>query len=295
METIEGYAFAPGAVLRVSGDDHAAFLQGQGTQDLRGPRGLCRHDLWLDHKGAIRGDAFVLKVADDHVLLASYATPAAVLVEKFERHIIADDVRIEDLTVDHEWLCVTPASAAALLRAAGVAAPARGCFSQKDGWLLFDGRRFGPGTLDVLYARSGRRPPLDTALTGAEAEARRVAAGVPMVPVDTDAASGALNPLEAGLPGSVCFDKGCYLGQEVVARLHRLQRASRRMVRATTAARLSPQPRPLAQGEALAGALTTVVETPHGSVALGWLKSRFPDGPLLIEGVEYLIESLPPS
>ena len=60
-------------------------------------------------------------------------------------------------------------------------------------------------------------------------EARRIAAGVPRIGVDTDHRT---IPNEAGLIGpAVHLDKGCYRGQETVARVHTLGRPPRRLVR----------------------------------------------------------------
>ncbi|MDN5763467.1 MAG: folate-binding protein [Microlunatus sp.] len=60
-------------------------------------------------------------------------------------------------------------------------------------------------------------------------EARRIAAGVPRIGLDTDHRT---IPNEIGLLGSaVHLDKGCYRGQETIARIHTLGRPPRRLVR----------------------------------------------------------------
>ncbi|MFT4164741.1 MAG: folate-binding protein [Microlunatus sp.] len=60
-------------------------------------------------------------------------------------------------------------------------------------------------------------------------EARRIAAGVPRIGTDTDHRS---IPNELGLLGpAVHLDKGCYRGQETIARIHNLGRPPRRLVR----------------------------------------------------------------
>jgi folate-binding protein YgfZ len=79
------------------------------------------------------------------------------------------------------------------------------------------------------------REQLSTVLEGAPRagiwayEARRIAAGVPRVGLDTDHRT---IPNEVGLLGvAVHLDKGCYRGQETVARVHTLGRPPRRLVR----------------------------------------------------------------
>ena len=282
----------PAAVLRFSGDDHAEFLQNQGTADLRGAPGLCRYSLWLDHRGRIHGDAFVLKPDAAHMLLVSYATPAALLQAKFERHIIADDVEIEDLTGAHVLYSATDDAAGELLERAGISRPAGHGFSAANGVFCFHGRRIGP-CLDFLVPREA--DPFEAAAEAASrrAEGMRIAAGIPLVPVDTGSGDDALNPVEAGLASAVSFDKGCYLGQEVVARAHRLQRASRRLVRFTGTGRPDTHPCELTDQGALVGRLCSVVENPDNFSAIGWLKSRYDYGPHQFDGQELTVEPLP--
>ena len=77
------------------------------------------------------------------------------------------------------------------------------------------------------------------------------------------------NPWEAGLEDSISLQKGCYVGQEIVARLNTYDKVKRRLV----ALRLSA---PCAEGQILehdgepAGQLTTV----EGDLALGYVKSE---------------------
>ena len=254
----------PGAVLRLTGEDHVDFLHNQGTRDLRGPEGFCRYTLWLDHQGRVHGDAFVLKLDADSMLVVSYQTTASLLVEKFERHIVADDVEIEDLTRQWMLLSLPPGDPPAVSRT--------DFEREADGW-RFPGLRLGPGTVDLLRPRSAEAVPVDQVLLAPQAERRRLEAGLPAIPADTDGAL--LGPLELGLGWAVSFDKGCFLGQEVVARQHRLQRLPRRLVRVSGAG--APPAVPfdcLVQGQR-AGRLTSASETDGGFLALGWLKARF--------------------
>ncbi len=94
--------------------------------------------------------------------------------------------------------------------------------------------RSGPDSLDgheVFVPRAELAAVLDRAdRAGMWAyEARRIAAGVPRIGVDSDHRT---IPNELGLLGpAVHLDKGCYRGQETVARVHTLGRPPRRLVR----------------------------------------------------------------
>jgi len=86
------------------------------------------------------------------------------------------------------------------------------------------------------------------------------------------------NPLEAGLRDAVSFSKGCYVGQEVVARLNTYGKVARALVRLELEPD-APVPAPgaaiLHSGSAI-GAVTSAVRPPGrpAPVALAYVKSR---------------------
>jgi folate-binding protein YgfZ len=94
--------------------------------------------------------------------------------------------------------------------------------------------RAGPDSLDGREVFVVRNRLLEVMNRGPQAgtwalEARRIAAGVPRIGLDTDHRT---IPNEIGLLGvAVHLDKGCYRGQETVARVHNLGRPPRRLVR----------------------------------------------------------------
>jgi tRNA-modifying protein YgfZ len=95
-------------------------------------------------------------------------------------------------------------------------------------------------------------------------------------------------PLETGLWADVSFNKGCYTGQEVIARMESRGRLAKKLVRFRAAA-------PVAAGTAIeaggrnAGTITSAAEGPGGVLALGYLKTRvLGDGPDTDEASETL-------
>lgn len=280
-------------MLSISGEDHPAFLQGQGTADLRGSGPLCRYNLWLDHTGKIIGDSFVLKRDLTSMLLVSDATPASLLIDKFDRHIIADDVEIEDLTDQYELYSIEPECAAAALSAMDCDAPQSGQFLTRGNAILFTGRRLGQGTLQILAKEdlpfTGDFVPIDDS----ECEAIRIAAGMPLLPVDSD--QHALNPIEASIISPISFTKGCYLGQEVVARVERLGRVRRRLARFRADPGVAPGDWCLHQGGQQVGKLTSVANYGDNALAIGWVKSVIQDEYVVFDEGGFHIESLPGS
>lgn len=221
--TSEGFfRWRPAAWLRVTGPDAAVFLQGQFTQELRDlPAGDARYGLWLSVKGKVLADSFVVRRdAADEYYIGSYFSPASVIKERLESFIIADDVTVEDLTAD--WRAVSVFGAAG----GEVTAPADG--------FVFAGRRDSVPVQEWVFPATTTDPVAALVGSGAEiSEAeivrRRIRAGIPAVPAD--AGPGDL-PNEAGLEAvAISYTKGCYLGQEVMARLKSMGQVRRRLVR----------------------------------------------------------------
>jgi folate-binding protein YgfZ len=213
---MQAFSSNPGTVIRFSGEDQAEFLQGQGTADLMRPAGSSTYSLWLDFKGNILGDGFVLRLGPEESLLISYTSDATALMAKFDRHIIADDVELENLTGRYRLHSIPAGSVPEAITEGGWEAPGEGMFSEVPKGFLFAGSRLGPGTLEVLMEKDEADSLPVTEIPSDEAERLRIVAGVLLIPQDTGV--GEFNPIETGLVSAVDFGKGCYLGQEVVAR-----------------------------------------------------------------------------
>lgn len=290
---MSSFVTQPGAVFSFTGDDHNEFLQGQGTADLNGPVGFCRYSLWLDFKGKIMGDGFVLKLSESEMLLISDQTDNSSLMQKFDRHIIADDVEIEDRTGDFELISTPAEDGQVFCCNQNWAVPEEGLFSQDDKAIIYHGRRLGMGTLQALVANGSVDLKQETQMTGEEAELRRIQAGIPAIPFDVDENS--LNPLEANIISALSFTKGCYLGQEVVTRVHRLERVSRRLVRMVYSQNRPEKGDFVHENGKEVGKITSVVKKCDNFVAIGWLKSKIIDGEVAFDEAAVFVESLPAS
>jgi folate-binding protein YgfZ len=119
-------------------------------------------------------------------------------------------------------------------------------------------------------------------------EALRIARGEPRLGLDTDART---IPNEVGwVPGAVHLDKGCYRGQETVARVHTLGRPPRRLVLLHldgSANRLPERGAPLTYGDRTVGFVGTSARHHElGPIALGLLKRAVPtDAELAADGL----------
>ena len=266
-------------MLRVTGEDAANFLQGQFTNDLRGLRAAgAVYGLWLNQKGKVVADSFVLAGASaGEFWIVSYHAAAAVLRARLEDYIIADDVSVEDVTT--EWTGLT-------LLGAGVVA----WFAQAPRvGLSFPGRRTSGETLEWIFPLSewpNARVQLAgwAEIDGVAMERQRIAAGLPAVPADIGPAD---LPGEGGLePVTISYTKGCYLGQEVMARLKSMGQVRRRLQRVRGPGAAPQRPAALWQGGRQIGELRSAVDLAEGGfigLAMVSLVSWQPAQPLALE------------
>lgn len=185
--------------LRVTGPDRVEFLHGQCTNDIKrlGAGDTC-YAAFLNAKGKMRGEGHVICRADAFLLETSPG-----LAQSLEKFIITEDVVIEDASAAlGEWL---------VIRGAKTELPA-------------DAVTFPhPLGLGVI---SGKRM---TETTDMEAlEMLRIEACVPLWGVDMDENT---IPNEAGLEKrAIRYDKGCYIGQETIARIKTYGHVNRQLV-----------------------------------------------------------------
>lgn len=251
----------PAGWLQVTGEDAASFLQGQCSQDLAALAvGRCAYGLWLTQKGRVEADSLVLRTGEREFWLFSEGVAGAVLQERLERFIIADDVAVADGTnaVEACWrVWGSEAEPAVGSGGAGALAVGEVC-AVNGGWWARDPRAGGGRCLWV--GPLGRLPAELGCLEVSEGqwEAARIEAGVIRVPQDIG--PGEL-PNEGGLDrDAISYSKGCYLGQETVARLRAMGQVRRRLHRVRGAgAPPGPEVKNLFQGGRRVGELRSRV------------------------------------
>ena len=219
------FRWRPMCWLRVSGDDASNFLQGQFTNDLRLlDKSAAVYGLWLTVKGKVLADSFVLRGREQNEFwIGSYFSPSDTIRERLESHVIADDVAIEDLT--SQWAGISVFGSEGIGGQPSTTAPNH---------FVFPGRRERSGNVEWVYPiaegePSGVKTAVVAVLDDQEVARRRIAAGIPAIPIDVGPAD---LPNEAGLEAdAISYVKGCYLGQEVMARLKSIGQVRRRVWR----------------------------------------------------------------
>jgi tRNA-modifying protein YgfZ len=216
--------------LVVSGPDAAEYLQGQLTNDVEAlSPGEGQYAALLDRKGHMQGDMRVLRPVEEEIRLDTEAEALPAVRRHLETYKIGRDVEVRDATEELALLSLIGPRSAEI--AALPPLPEHACEEAS----LAGTECLAVGTRDGLdlFVATAEADRLQAALyeagaveVGEEAaEILRVEAGVPRFGAEM---SDQTMPAEAGIvEGTVSFTKGCYIGQETVARLHYKGRPNR--------------------------------------------------------------------
>lgn len=292
-------------LVRLLGDgpDLLGLIQRLGTGNVAGlAPGQGRTTVLTTNKGRIVERLFVHHLGERGVLLIGGPGRASDVLDHLKRYTFAEKTGLADASTTTDLFTLSGPRSADALERAGLPRPER--LQSLDGDLAgsavtvlghdgvsADGYAVvaGPGdggdvwrTLTSAVEGVGGRAGGSQAL-----EASRILRGLP---AGGSELTGEYNPLEAGLWDAVAFDKGCYVGQEVVARLRTYDKVSR----ALWALRLPPGVPAPTPGTPLfvdgreVGRITSSV-TPPGwphAVALAYVKFRN-----IVEGATLLVGS----
>ncbi len=220
----------------VRGEDRARLLHAMTTnhvEELK-PGSGC-YAFFLDAQGHILGDVNLF-CFPDHFLLDTEPETAGKLHAHLDKYIIADDVALEDATVEIATLAVEGPTAGDVLSALGVPQP-DAPFSHAPWGNRTVGRVSWTGAPGFfVFARMEEKEELTRAVQAAGADsADREAAHVVRLehgkPRYGDDFSESQLPHETQLLHAVHFNKGCYLGQEIVERVRSRGHVNRLLVR----------------------------------------------------------------
>lgn len=278
-------------VIEVSGSDRVRWLDGMISGDVgkleAADDGAGCYATLLTNRGAIVADLHVGRLGE-RFWLESTRSEIPRISMALDRFIIADDVNLVDLSEEFAVWGLEGPLAGQILSAAiggGTNLPAADCWGEVNiagadvvvgafGWSGESAYQLwvAPGAKEVvaeaLDAASGS--PLirgdETAL-----EVLRVEAGIPALGSELDEE---VLPPEARLERAIATDKGCYVGQEIVARL----RARGQVNHLLVGLKFEPDTKAsvgvaLSSGGKSTGEVTTLVESPDlGRIALGYVR-----------------------
>jgi folate-binding protein YgfZ len=296
------------SLLHLRGTDALSFLQGQVTCDTRKlgadnsmPGVLCTV------QGRVVGDFLLCALSPDHLVLRLRRDIRETLAAVLNKYIIFSRAQLEPERDDWQVLgCWGPGAGAALQDSFGTLPGEKYGARVGEGFALLQTDE--AGSQFECYIRQDVAAGLLQRLgkhmdAGAEADWRalQVAAGIARIEAGT---SGEFIPqmLNYDITGHVSFNKGCYTGQEVVARMHYRGKPKRRLYRAAVELSELPTGLQVAAGDPLfsadstqaAGNVVNAVATADGQLVLlitattsgheTGLHLSDPDGPLLRTG-----------
>jgi folate-binding protein YgfZ len=270
--------------LALTGTERKPFLAGQVTNDIEGlaPGSGC-YAAFLTHKGKMLGDLRVLDVEDDGadepeptLLLDTDRATLQALFDLVRRFKIGYDVELHKRTVQRGLLSLVGPGARAVAAAEAVPVDEH---AHRPGLIAGHPVRLittdtGIDVLCGAEATDDVRAALlaagATTASEAAAEILRVESGRPRYGVDVDDAT---IPQEAGLNArAVSFTKGCYVGQETVARLFYRGKPNRHL-RGLKLSEPVPAGAELRLGERVVGTLTSSLVSPaFGPIALALVR-----------------------
>ena len=286
--------------LALTGSEAKDFLHGQVTNDVeRLTEGTGCYSAFLTHKGKMLGDLRILD-AGDELLLDCERVALEELFKMIRRYKLGRDVELHKRTLERGLLSLAGPDARRIAGAPDLPAEEH---SHRAGELAGAPVRLIATDLgvDVLCdAAATERVAAALAAAGAVsapeelAEVRRVESGRPRYGVDLD---DTVIPQEAGLnERAVSFEKGCYVGQETVARLYFRGKPNRHL-RGLKLSGAAATGDPLRLGEREVGRLGSVVESPlHGTIALALVRREASPGDSLAvggDGVRAQVVELP--
>jgi folate-binding protein YgfZ len=257
------------AVLELAGAEAAEFLQGQVTNDVEAlEAGTGCYAALLDHKGKVRTDLRVLRLAPDRLIVDSEPAGLTILKHVFQTYSLGRQVTHKDLSDDHTVLSfIGP-------RARDRIEPAPGSGEHHHVLTSYGIAVVTDVGVDLICRESqaaAARAELDVPEISEDvAECLRIESGRPRLGFELDAST---IPQEAGInERAVSFTKGCYVGQETVARLHYKGKPNRHLRGLRLSAPAAPGD-PIVFGEKQVGTVGSACVSPaQGPIALALVR-----------------------
>lgn len=271
--------------IQVSDDERLRFLHNQSTNDFQQLKPGQGCDTVFVTSTARTIDLATAYVSEDAVLLLVSPNRREFLMEWLDRYIFfADKVQLKDITSETAAFSLIGPKSDAILQQLGASAVINQPYAHHTVVKLV-------GSDVRIAVGSGLALPGYTLIVPVEAAvtvwSTIIQAGVePMGdhaweqlritqgrPAPERELTEDYNPLEAGLWNTISFDKGCYIGQETIARLNTYKGVKQHLWGIRFNSQVEPGS-PITIGDEKVGKLTSCTETDQGYVGLGYIRTK---------------------
>jgi aminomethyltransferase len=269
--------------IRATGRDRVRLLHNLTTNNIKELANLqgC-YAFLLTPQGRIQADVHIFSFAD-HLLLDTEPETRERVLTLVRKYIIADDVTLEDISGALCCLAVEGPRAAAVLETAGAPAPSPpwSHAGWSDATVAAVSSTGQPGFR--LFAPADRKPGLTARLESAGAapaspEAARLVRLENGIPRYGDDIFDTTLPQETRQMHAVSFNKGCYLGQEIVERIRARGHVNRLLAKLLIEGSEAPPPGAKVDANgAEAGEIASAAFSPAlgKTVALAYLRAQY--------------------
>ena len=197
------------------GDDVISFLDRMSTNDIN--QKTSSKTVITNNKGSIV-DIISYKVIDQSKIIFVSVTNSKKSIDYMTKHIIIDDVEFKVLSEVNKLVLYSSSNQEELE------------FSKDVSLFNFDKTFKGINRFEVFMTESETNS-IDLSLYKELSFEEKNLADIELEYVNYDRSMTKVNPLELGYIDLISFAKGCYVGQEVIARLHNYQKVSKEIVK----------------------------------------------------------------
>jgi len=278
--------------LCLTGADRQSFINGQVTNNVKSLKvGEGCYAALVTARGKMQSDLNIY-VLENEVLLDFEPGYSTTVAQRLEKYVIAEDVQVTDVAPPYGLLSVQGPGSAEVVRQIDPGLPTRSMnfVSRNDPALgeiyLMNHARTGSSGFDLFIPTAALGTVADKLIAAARGsggrpcgwralETARIEAGIPRFGADMDETN--LAP-EAGIESrAISYSKGCYIGQEVIARIRTYGQVAKSLCGLKLDDHLAALP---VKGDKLfkdgreAGYITSAVASPgmKANLALGYLR-----------------------